>query len=188
MLGVLNAALLLLVGCGTDTSADAAKVDPQSVKDQALGSKLTSEERELLARAKGREWETMGVHDIEAYLTPQKDSTSAIFIWDATKGAEQLAEIQKLVLGMDTLGIRVALAVVEGGNLRNELVALRESQVVMPAFRIPRTGDYAFISGGLPRDNSLVVSQAGGDGATPFSHKTPIQAIKPLLTAQAPRN
>lgn len=188
VIGILNAAVLLLVGCGSDTTEETVKVDPQSVKDQALGSKLTAEERDLLARAKGREWETMGIHDIEAYLTPQKDSTSAIFLWDPKTGVEQLVEIQKSVLGMDTLGVRVAIAVVEGGNQRNELVALRESQIVLPAFRIPRTGDYGFISGGLPRDNSLIVSQAGGDGATPFSNKTPIQAIRPLLTAQAPRN
>ncbi|MFK8055029.1 MAG: hypothetical protein AB8F78_02815 [Saprospiraceae bacterium] len=188
MIGLLNAALLLLVGCGEDATTEAAKVDPQSVKEQALGSKLTAEERDLLARAKGREWETMGVHDIEAYLTPQKDSTSAIFLWDPATGADQLVEVQKAVLGMDTIGVRVAIAVIAGGNARNELVALRESQSVLPAFRIPRTGDYTFISGGLPRDNSLIVSQAGGEGATPFSHKTPIRALQPLLTAQAPKN
>ncbi len=178
----------MLVGCGDDPTIETAKVDPQSVKDQAVGSKLTSEEKELLARAKGREWETVGVHDIKAYLTPQKDSTSAIFLWAPSTGAERLAEVQEAVNGMDTLGVRVAIAVVDGGNVKNELIALRESQVVLPVFRIPRTGDYSFISGKLPRDNSLIVSQAGGSGATPFSNKTPIQAIKPLLTAQAPKN
>jgi len=178
----------VLVGCGTDPVVETSKVDPQSVKDQAMGSKLTSEERDLLAKAKGREWETMGVHDIEAYLTPQKDSTSAIFLWAPKSGFETIQEVQKAVLGMDTLGVRVAIAVVAGGNQRNELIALRESQSVLPAFRIPRSGDYTFISGGLPKDNSLIVSQAGGSGATPFSHKTPLEAIRPLLTAQAPKN
>ena len=178
----------MLVGCGDDPKVETAKVDPQSVKDKAQGSKLTSEERELLARAKGREWETMGLHDIEAYLNPQKDSTTAIFLWSPATGAERLAEIQAAVKGIDTLGVRVAIAVVAGGNTKNELIALRESQVVLPAFRIPRSGDYSFIAGDLPRDNSLIVSQAGGSGATPFSNKTPIEAFRPLLTAQAPKN
>jgi len=178
----------VLVGCGADSPAESVKVDPQSIKDQAPGSKLTAEERDLLARAKGREWETMGLHDIDAYLVPRKDSTSAIFLWDPSTGAERLAEVQEAVLGLDTIGVRVAFAVVAGGNTREELIALRESQCVVPAFRIPRSGDYSFISGGLPADNTLIVSQANGEGANPFSSKTPVRAYRPLLTTQAPKN
>ncbi len=182
----LNVALLALVGCGGET-ADAPEVDPQSVNDNATSTELTRGERDLLARAKGREWESYTPQDLEAYLTPLPDSTSAVYFWVPNTGAAALKELQEAVRGLDTSGIRVAVAVLEGGDPRDELIALRESQIILPAFRLPREGNYGFIPNGVPVSSTLVVSAAGGEGPAPFSSKTPIKAFRPLLEAQAPK-
>ena len=187
---LLNVGCILLVGCGgQDATPDADNtLDPQSVNDANAGeSQLSAEERNLLARAKGRDWEMLGAHDLQAYLQPQADSTTAVFLWLPNTGASRLAEVQAATRGLDTLGVRVAVAVMEGGDDRAELIALRESKIVLPAFRLARSGDYTFISRGLPVGNTLITSAAGATEITSLSQRTPVTAFKPLLTAMAPK-
>lgn len=184
---LLNVALVLLVGC-TDEGNSSPKVDPQTVSETAGESSLTPQERELLASAKGREWIPYGPHDMETYLTAHEDTTSAIFIWQPNTGVSALKELQKSVLNLDTLGVRVAVAVIDGGDDRAELIALRESQIVLKAIRLPRSGNYEFLKNGLPVGNTLIVSSAKtGEGPTPFSSKTPISAFNSLLKGLAPK-
>lgn len=187
---LLNVCALLHVGCAGDApnaAAETDRVDAETVAGDDTGSALTAAERDLLARAKGREWERYGAHDLEAYLQPQADSTTAVFLWLPNTGAARLAEVQEAVRGLDTLGVRVAVAVMEGGDDRAELIALRESRIVLPAFRLARAGDYGFVDRGLPVGNTLITSAAGSGEITSLSQRTPVEAFRPLLQAMAPK-
>lgn len=185
----------MLVGCGLaacggpeaerQTAEPAADVAPAPPADPG---ELSPAERDLLARAKGRTWEDLSVEGVAAYLAPTADTTSALFLWDPATGQARLREFGEAVKGLREVGVRVAVAVRTGGDEREELIDLRASQVVMPAYRIPADRRYPFVLGGLPAGNSLIVSPAGGEGAAPFSPSTPVQAYRPLLEAQAPRS
>ena len=185
--------ILFITACGSDSAASAetaeqsAQVDPESIPDRAPGSALSPEERELLARAKGRDWDALLPAELEEYLAPKKDTTSAIFLWDPNTGAASLKEFNEATEGLLELGVRVAIAVVDGGDRDVQKVDLREAQSVAPAFRISPKGDYEFIPGGLPADGTLIVSEAGKKGPVVFPKSVPIHAYKGLLTAQAPK-
>ena len=188
-----NVALIALVGCGGGGGgAEAAAegggeaVDPQSVADAPMRSRLTPAERDLLLRGSGRTWTEIGPRDLESYLAPRPDSTSAAFVWAPNSGLEALERVGEACRGLDAEGVRCAVLVLSGGDDRAELVALRESQIVLPAYRVPRQGNYGFLQGGLPSGNTLIVSQAGGEGPAPFSAKTPVASYRPLLEAMAP--
>ena len=170
--------LLLLAGtlasCGSDTSSEAAAgegtaidanaVDPASRAASTSSSTLSAEERQLLAKANGRTWEATSPAQLEAFLTAPADSTRAVILWEASSGADKLREVQQAVAQLDTAGISVAIAVLSGGNAEDELIDLRASQTVLPAFVLPAGGTYGFMPAGqLPQPGTLIVSgEAGG--------------------------
>jgi hypothetical protein len=60
---------------------------------------------------------------------------------------------KKLYLDPDTMGVRVAIVAVKLAEMRvKELLPARIANAILPAFRIPRTGEYALFRG--RRDNS----------------------------------
>lgn len=188
-------ALSLLSACAGDSNTNQtvndgalAQVDPENIPDKVPGSELSQEERDLLARAKGRDWDAMLPAEFEAFLKPMKDTTSAVFLWDPKTGAAALKEFNEATKGLIEMRVRVAIAVVDDGDRQAQMVDLREAQSVAPAFRISARGDYEFIEGGLPADGSLIVSEAGKTGAKVFPKNVPIHAYRGLLSAQAPKN
>ena len=195
-MALLNVCLSLHVGCADEGSSAVAEgasvtpnvaVDPQSVADLSGTSKLTDAERELLARARGRTWEPLGIHDVRAYLSPLPDSASALYLWNPTSGPGGLAELQDLVRGVDTSGVRVAVGVYAGGRSRYELVALRESQLVLPAFEVPIDGDFSWLPDGRPKPGSLLLRGAGGGPLTVYGPEVAREGYPALLIAHAPR-
>ena len=180
-----NVAALLLVGCGEET-APRPDAPVESTAVTATDGELSAEERELLFKASGREWEEVGLEQMEAFLTPLPDSTSALFLWDPESGSDALKAFQEAVNGLQARGVRAAVAVLERGDYKNELIDLRASQIVVPAYRIPRFEKYDFIETGLPVNNSLIVAQAGGETAQAFSPNTPITGYRGLLQMMAP--
>ena len=149
--------LLVLVGCASD-APPATDVDPQAVSDaNPTNSALSTAERQLLARARGRDWIDLGAHEVEAYLSPRADSSSVLAIWRPSTGAAGLRNLQAELSGLDTLGVRTAIATMSSGSIdpAEERVALRESQIYMAAYRIPAAATFenfeasALLSGGL---------------------------------------
>lgn len=187
----------MTVGCGGDpapppeavAAAQALEtdVDPQSIADATTGSALSPEQRALLARARGREWEPMTPAELARYLDPRPDSSSAVCLWDPSTGVAGLRTLQEVLGKLDTAGIRVAVAVREGGNRRDALVALRESQLLLPAVELPRAGDYGFLPGTALPDAPAVLLRSGRDGGiVVIDALTPPSAYGQLLRVHAP--
>ncbi len=181
---------LVLAGCGSEPPAtDGGRAPTVAVgpSTSASTSSLSAEERDLLARAKGRTWIELRAAEVDAYLSPRSDSTSAILFWSPSTGAAGLRRIQSQIQGLNELGIRVALATPAGGNEREELIDLRESQLVVPAYTVPAAGDYAGLPGGkLPAAPAMLIRSSKEPEVFLADAQTPVSAYRELLVARAP--
>ena len=182
--------LLLWGGCADDGAAGSGKgtatgdhaADPASAPVAATAGELDADERELLLRARGREWVPISPGDLEAFLRPSPDSLRAFYLWDASTGVAPLRELAVGLRGLDTAGIRVAVAVVSGGNRDAELVDLRATQLAIPAFVLPADGIYGFLPAGrLPRVGSLVAWAHPAPAPVAFPAATPPSSFGFLL-------
>lgn len=159
-----NVSLVGLVGCGGEPAAAtvvvAGGVHPDAMPDAGAGSELTAAERDLLARARGREWPAWSAADVDRFLRPGGDTSRVLAMWDPVRdpGAAALTDLADVTDELAAEGAEVVIAVYEGGDARGELIALRESQTAVAVARIPRGGHAAE---GLPGGEALAVEGAG---------------------------
>lgn len=158
-----NVSTVGLVGCASegpseDPAAVAADVHPDAMPAAGAGSALTELERDLLARAKGREWVEWSAADVDAFLAEADAEDRALLLWDpsAAPGAEALGRFAEEAKSLGDAGAHVVIAVYAGGDEREERIALRESQIPVDAVRIPRSGHRAQ---GLPGGEALLAER-----------------------------
>lgn len=164
-----------LVGCGGEAGAPEPgteidrDVHPDAMPDDGAGSGLTELERNLLARAKGREWEDWSAGEVDEFLDDEGEGSRLLVVWDprTAPGALALSDLVERAEEAADATATIVVAVYRGGDARSELIALRESQIPVDAVRIPRGGHAAQ---GLPGGEAIAArSGVEGVGRVPLT-------------------
>ena len=120
---------------GADVSVSAA--DPEALRPMATANpELSAEERALLLRARGRQWQPISGDEVEAFLADDARATRLLYVWTAPEGGEGLRAFQTAVSALDPARVSAAVILAAPAVSDDAVVSLRSSQVPYPAYRV----------------------------------------------------
>ncbi len=172
LLGLL--ALSVNVACGdpatpVSISADEVAVgthgaDPESMSSGApAATGLSAAEREVLLRANGRRWQSTSAAELRLLFEHTEATPALVHVWDRSSGARGLVDaVASRQSDADVTPRVVVLNLGDAGNA-DDLVALRESQIVVEAYVIAPT-DAAQVLGQMPTPGAWYGSAAEAGG------------------------